>query len=193
MCSSDLACGWWAGNDRVAIVQHRPAEIHLDERRGLHNPAGPAIRYRGHDDGLVDVYAIDDVVVPRRYFEAEPTAAQIMAEPNAEVRRVLMLRFGWGRFVGELGLGPVHEDEFGALYRSDDLGVTVVRVLDAVPEAETGKPREFFLRVDPSAYGGRAGREARAAVASTFFLRNASGGLDRAFATPEDYRPAVQT
>jgi len=59
----------------------------------------------------------------------------------------------------------------------------MVRVIDASTQ------RPYFLRVDPNAYGGRAGSEARAAIASTW--RYADGMM--VFARPEDYVLTVES
>jgi hypothetical protein len=53
--------GWWAAYDKVAFIQNRPEEIHLNEKGELHNENGPAIKWRGKDRAY-DVYAINGVL-----------------------------------------------------------------------------------------------------------------------------------
>ena len=48
---------------------------------------------------------------------AAPTAAIIRAEPNAELRRLLLEHFTYERFVAESGATPVQDDEAGKLWR----------------------------------------------------------------------------
>lgn len=55
--------GWWAPYDKVAFVQHRPLEVHLNEAGELHNENGPAIKWRGEDRSF-DVYCINGEVQP---------------------------------------------------------------------------------------------------------------------------------
>jgi hypothetical protein len=55
--------GWWAPYDKVAFVQHRPLEVHLNEKGELHNENGPALKWRG-DDRSFDVYCINGEVQP---------------------------------------------------------------------------------------------------------------------------------
>jgi hypothetical protein len=53
--------GWWAPYDKVAFIQHRPLEVHLNEAGELHNENGPAIKWRGEDRSF-DVYALNGEV-----------------------------------------------------------------------------------------------------------------------------------
>jgi hypothetical protein len=55
--------GWWAPYDKVAFIQNRPEEIHLNDKGELHNENGPAIKWRG-EDRLYDVYAVNGELQP---------------------------------------------------------------------------------------------------------------------------------
>lgn len=57
--------GWWAPYDKVAFIQNRPLEIHLNSKGELHNENGPAIKWRGVDRSY-DVYAVDGKLLPPR-------------------------------------------------------------------------------------------------------------------------------
>jgi hypothetical protein len=48
-------CFWWAPYDKIAFVQNRPLEIHLNDEGQLHNDNGPAIKWRG-EDRTYDIY-----------------------------------------------------------------------------------------------------------------------------------------
>jgi hypothetical protein len=106
----DLAkeCGWWAPYKGAAIFQHRHSELHRDDRGRLHNEKGMAARYR---DGW-GVWAIHGVRLSERIVMQPETLtlAEIKAEENAEVRRVMRERFGEGRYLRETGAKLIHAD-----------------------------------------------------------------------------------
>lgn len=114
---------------------------------------------------------------------------EIAYEPNPAVRRVMLERFGYERFLQKVGLEPVHADSFGRLYRFDPQSfgspnrpnldyapepVALVEVVNATPEPDSGR-RRYFLCVPPTT------RTAHEAVAWTFRLR------------PKEYRPNVES
>lgn len=79
------------------------------------------------------------------------TVTQIQSEKNAEVRRVMIERFGQSRFLLESGAKEIHRDDFGILYQQeveDDEPLVMVKVVNATPEPD-GSFRDYFLRVAP--------------------------------------------
>jgi hypothetical protein len=107
------------------------------------------------------------VRVPERVIlrPAELTPQEILGERNAEIRRVMIERFGHDRFVLESGARAIHQDDTGALYRidlPDDEPLVLVHVKNATPEPDSSF-RTFFLRVPPDM------QRARQAVAWTFW------------------------
>ena len=104
------------------------------------------------------------------------TTAQIQAETNAEVRRVMIERMGWDRWLAETGATPVQSDRFGSLYRTemDGARLGVVVVTNSTPETD-GHFKRYALLV-PAEH-----ETAHAAVASTFGL------------TAAQYQPALET
>lgn len=111
--------------------------------------------------------------------------------------------FGWDNFVAQLGgetidrdLDPQGHDR--DLVRIDAGGdgpeaepIFLVRVTDAAPHPVLKRLRQYLRRIDPGAYGGRAGLECRAAVASSF---HRLGDIDQPiFASPEDFEPCIET
>lgn len=175
------AFAWWA-LDGLAIVAERPLVIRRDDRGRLHCADGPALAW---GDGTVQ-YSWHGVAVTRDVIEAPEsiTVERIRSEENAEVRRVLIERFGEERLVREGGATLVHEDETGRLWHwahgtSDPWGrrdepVVMVEVRNSTLEPD-GSRRTYYLRVPPSI------RTAHEAVAWTFGLEG------------EAYRPAVET
>ena len=92
------------------------------------------------------------------------TVKHIETETNAEMRRVMMERFGEARYLQESGAIEVHRDDFGTLYRKDipgDEPLVMVKVVNSTPEPD-GHFKDYFLRVPPNM------ERARQAVAWTF-------------------------
>jgi hypothetical protein len=193
-------------HEKFCIVADRPEYIKTiprgknsvgDDVQQLHCLNGPAKRYR---DGW-SIYAVHGVRVPAQIIEAPETitAEQIQAERNAEVRRVMIDRFGAARYLRAIGAEVVHEDsdQHGfprRLLRCDLPGdvepLQMVEVVNSTPEPIGYRPDEgaagiwrgsrwfkiYTLRVPPSV------TTAGAALAWTFELP-----------AEADYAPAVET
>ena len=107
---------WWA-LDGLAIISERPLVLRRDDRGRPHAADGPAIAWA---DGL-EAHAWHGVAV-EPWVVTDPgriTVELIDEEPNVEVRRVLVERFGEERLVREGGAQLVHEDETGRLWRRE--------------------------------------------------------------------------
>ena len=171
--SSPLASAWSAGAllldprapawpRRTCIAVPRPA-LHLDRRKA------PPPRRAGH---RVDVRHLLLVLgrPPRpqtdRRQQSERARLQVLVRTrNLELRRLLLDRIGYERFLDIAGTELVAQDDFGKLWRSelqiDGEPLRVVEVVNATPEPD-GTYRRYFLRVPPTT------RTAREAVAWTF-------------------------
>ena len=149
---------------------------------------GPAIDFGKDDDS--NVYAIRGVIV-ERYVVENPekiTVADIESEKNLEVRRVKIDQYGQSRYLNDSGAVVVNSDDFGVLYRKElpgDEPLMMVKVVNSTMEPD-GTFKDYFIRVDPNAYGGL--KTARAAVASTW--RNEDNSM--MFETPEQYCDQLQ-
>lgn len=173
--SPPLAGLWlfWMLEDAVVVVT-RP-QLRLEGGR-LHAADGPAV-YWPPGSGY---YFLSGVHVPYAVVmkPGSLTASRILRERNAEVRRVMLERYGgYGRLVRELEAVPVDTERFGTLYHVRVPGsepLALVRVVNATPDAD-GRRREYFLRVPPDV------PTARDAVAWTFGM------------TAEEYDPGVET
>lgn len=156
------SAGWaWLMGD-LAVATERPRELRMDRSRRLHGEDGPAMRYA---DGF-GVWAWHGVAVPREVVidPGSLTVSRIEREPNLEVRRVMIERFGENRFLGESGSVLVQSDDSGGLYRREGVGgeaMVFVKVRNSTPEPD-GTRRDYWLRVPPDT------RTARAGVAWTF-------------------------
>jgi hypothetical protein len=112
------------------------------------------------------------VLMPERI-----TIKHIETEQNAEVRRVLIERYGQARYLVDSGAKEIHTDDFGTLYCKEILGgepLMMVKVVNSTPESD-GTFKDYFLRVPPTM------KRAREAVAWTF------GKAET------EYRPLLQT
>jgi hypothetical protein len=172
----DLArsCGWWHPYEGIVFACERPSRQAVDGAGRLHAEDGPALLCR---DGF-GVYAWHGVRVPESVILSPGTITldTISAETNAEVRRVMIERMGWDRYLAALGVQPVHSDRYGDLYRTtiDDAEVGVVVVTNGTPEPD-GTFKRYSLLVPPEH------QTAHAAVASTYGL------------TAEQYAPVGRT
>lgn len=201
-----FVAGCWcvAWTDDVLYWFAKPVvtvELADGRRRRLHCEDGPAVR-----SDLENLYFWHGVLVPA-YAITNPdwiTVQEIEREENAELRRVLIERYKGGRDVGggpgayltDSGASIVHEDTdlLGAPRRllskdvPNDEPIVMIDVQNSTQEPD-GSWKRYQLRVDPNAYGGRAGRECLAAIASTW--RDVDGSM--LFERPEDYSPGVET
>jgi len=94
------------------------------------------------------------------------TTDQIEEEENAEVRRVLIERFGFERYLKEGGFKKIQQDDFGILYKKEVAGepaIVFVKVVNSTKEKD-GTYKEYVLPVLSTV------RSAHEAVASTFGL-----------------------
>ena len=180
------------------ILTERPTALHRDDRNRLHCDTGPALLY---SDGW-GLYRFHGVNVPQDVIEnpAGITIERIRAEKNAEVRRVMIERYGYDRYCTDAKLTLV--DSCSAdhklkglrtarLWRDDSTGepLALLDVLNSTPEPD-GTTRRYVIAVDPNAYGGRAARECLAAAASTWRRRSDNSLF---YARPEDYAPMAES
>jgi len=145
----------------------------VNDGRRLHCETGPAV-----ESAVENLYFWHGVLVPA-FAVMRPewiTLQHIQQEENAEVRRVLIERMGWERWLTASGAQPVQSDRYGDLYRTDLNGarIGVVVVTNSTPEPD-GTQKRYALLVPPEH------ESAHGAVAATFGL------------TPEQYAPAVET
>lgn len=175
--------GWTLFFDEVCIVCRKPTvyfevpneNIVAGTVSVLHRLDGPAVDYGKGDKS--NVYAVGGVVVDA-YVVDNPekiTVADIEKESNAEVRRVKIDQYGQSRYLQDSGAEVVSEDDFGTLYRKnlgDDEPLMMVKVVNSTQEPD-GTFKDYFIRVDPNAYGGL--KTARQAIASTW--RNEDGSM----------------
>jgi hypothetical protein len=160
----------------IVVFSAPPTRLEHDDRGRLHSGDGAAIAFA---DGWA-LYYWHGVSVPARII-LEPESIrpdEITGEPNAEVRRSMLERYGTERLIRDLGAKRTQADDYGALYRvefEEDEALVMVQLENSTPEPD-GSFKEYWLRVPPTI------TTAREAVAWTF-------GLER----EQDYAPAIET
>ncbi|MGI8334270.1 DUF6745 domain-containing protein [Actinomadura scrupuli] len=169
------SAGWWWPYENLAVVSERPRELHRDEPGRLHRGDGPALVYPG---GFA-LYAWRGMPMPADFIDGLDalTPERIGAETNAELRRVMLERYGFDRYLAETGAKPISRDDAGVLWRIDlpgDEPVVMVEVVNSTPEPD-GTHLTYWLRVPPRT------RTAHEGVAWTFGL------------SPGEYQPLKQT
>jgi len=175
LAATATATGWWWPYSDVVLLAERPVALHQDEPGRLHCADGPALAFA---DGFA-LHAWRGMPMPADFLDRLPslTPADIRAEDNAELRRVMLEHYGYDRYLAESGAKPVHRDETGVLWRIELVGdepVVTVEVVNSTPEPD-GTCRVYWLRVPPRITTAREG------VAWTFGL------------TAEAYQPIRQT
>jgi hypothetical protein len=90
------------------MVSDFPTILKVDEQNRPHCDDGPSHRWR---DGW-EFYYIHGVPVTRQIVMDPPslTIEQVKNEDNAEVRRIMVERMGWDRFVAESEMKVIHSD-----------------------------------------------------------------------------------
>lgn len=130
------------------IVSDFPETLATDAQNRPHSDTGPSHRWR---DGWA-FYHVHNVRVPEYVIERphEITVKDIDSETNAEVRRVKMEKYGYGRYLLDSGAEELSRDEFGILYRKnipDDEPVVMVRVLNSTSEPDGVHSREEAIKI----------------------------------------------
>jgi len=144
------SCGWIYPGKNICIASERHSILNRDEEGRLHSLTEPAV---GYPDGW-NIYAVHGVRVPE-YIIMNPesiTIDKIKEENNAEIRRIMVDKIGFQRYIEESGLKSIHKDEYGELYKSeleDDEPLVVVKVINSTAEPD-GTFKEYFLRVPPN-------------------------------------------
>jgi hypothetical protein len=152
------SCGMWFAFDEICVISERPDVMNVEPISSsirtyqLHSDAGPAMRFR---DGF-SLYYHHGVRVNQQIVEQPETltAEQILTEPNAEVRRVMIEKIGYERFMALVNPEVLDEDFeptgnprrlLSVELANDPDGVIVVVELQCTT---TGKM--YYLRVPPT-------------------------------------------
>ena len=162
------SANWWFPCREVCYVCERPRVIAFDAQGRLHRADGAAVEY---SDGW-GVYAWHGMRVAKKLITEPITLAQIDNERNVELRRMMLERYGYERYIQDSDSVKLHEDSFGVLWGKavpGDEAIVMVQVKD--PSTD----RQYFLRVPPTV------KTAHEAVAWTFGM------------TVNQYRPKFES
>ena len=174
------SAGWALPHQNICWVSERHNILNRDERGRLHCENGVALAY---PDGW-SIYAWHGVRVTQDLIEKPIAVSQIEKETNAEIRRVMLERYGFENYLRDSGATLIHKDEFGELYRKPmpNEPLLMVRVWNATSQPD-GTKKEYVLPVHPqlcpmtvdqnnrTVYGKAQELTALNAVASTYGLR----------------------
>lgn len=136
------------------LVSDRPTKLTVDDRLRPHGIDGPYCQW---SDGTC-LHAWNGVPVPRWIIEQNDqrivdyrklTPAEIDAENNAEVRRVMIERYGAANYIRDAGCVKVHEDKYGILWNKPKHEWSCVEVINGTAEPD-GSFRHYFLQVPPT-------------------------------------------
>ena len=176
------------------MISDRPERLLVDDQNRPHCDDGPFCRWR---DGAA-LYSVHGVRVPAWLIERPERLSWklIATEQNAEVKRVMIERYGVARYVADAGgkvldqcpadhplLGLRGARLLSLPTESYEQPLTVIELVNSTPEPD-GHCKLYHLSVNPAHYNGRAGKDCLAAVASTW--RDPDDG-SLIFAQPEDY------
>ena len=189
-------------HEDFCMVCDFPAVLKVDDQNRPHCAEGPSHQWR---DGW-SLYFFHGVAIPeaQSHIITNPetiTIAEIEAEQNAEIRRVMMERYGYERYIQDCDAEvvdscPVDYPIVGLrdaklLVKSvlEDEDIVFVDLLNSTPEPD-GTIKRYLMRVDPNAYNGDASRVCQAAAASTW--RDELTG-DFTFEDWRDYAPVFES
>ncbi len=138
-----------------AMVSDRPELLTVDDLNRPHNDTGPFCRWR---DGSA-LYSIHGVRVPAWLIEFpdQLTVEKIDAEANAEVRRVMLDRYGYGRYLRDAGATVLDAclDEIGQPIRllrreiPNDEAIVMVELVNSTVDPD-GTRRTYLAAVPPT-------------------------------------------
>ena len=198
---------YWTDDTLYWIAKPTVAVEKVPNGRRLHNDNGPALTC-----DVENLYFVHGVMVPEKVVMAPKTLtiAEIEAEANSEVRRIMIERYGQDHYLMESNAKEIHRDDSGVLYRKEiagDEALVMVKLLNSTPEPDGSLTRdEALLQFRPDTAVCESGRMislAQASAASRFktYFQRVPPDVQRAKQAvawmnhkPEsDYAPAFQS
>ncbi len=192
--------GWFWPFAGICVMSERPVHLHRDEGKRLHCDFDMAIKYPD-GTGLYRYHgvAVDEYII---MHPEQITIQKIEDETNAEVKRVMMERYGYERYIVDCGSTLVEELPADYKYKGlrtarlfvkeipNDETIVFVDLLNSTPEPN-GTVKRYWKRVDPTAYNGDVLKYCHAAAASTWRDDLEDGVLT--YKDWEDYAPSVES
>jgi internalin A len=121
-------CGFIFPCEKTCVVCDRPRHLRFDSQNRLHAEGEPAIEFA---DGW-NFYYYHGVRLPEQYGKLHPNQWQsqwLLAEKNAEVRRVLIEGIGYDRLIQELSAKQIDSWQEYALLQIDNADVEPICLL----------------------------------------------------------------
>ena len=190
-------------HEEFCMVCEFPDAIKVDAQNRPHCADGPSHQWM---DGW-KLYHAHGVRLPEWIVERPEliSVQRIESESNAEIRRVMMERYGYARYMRDCGARIVDQvddtHELLGLRGSRLLlkelpdepePIVYIDMVNSSPEPD-GSFKRYLERVDPKAYSGEAARSCHAAMASRWRYRDETGALQMTFADWRDYQPSIET
>jgi len=173
----------------------KPA-VHVEEMPGgwrrAHNESSAAI-----ESDIERLYFVHGVLVPA-FVVVRPdwiTLRHIQQEQNTEVRRVMLERFGYERYVREIGAKCVDAMDSVRLFRvarPDDSDLVMVELTNSTPEPD-GHFKVYFERVHPELRPYRRRRDGTVWLGEPQDDRAINAVASRFGLYGHEYRPMVET
>ena len=193
------SAGWALPHENICWVSERHTTLKQtqapDGTCQLHCEDGPAVAY---PDGWKLWFIQGIAVTEQTVMQPETlTLAQIDSEANAEVRRIMIERFGFEKYLRACNAQLIDSCpndhalkglRTAKLWAAKDL--VMLDVLNSTPEPD-GTTKRYVIPVDGSRYDGEAGRTCMAATASTWRKRGDKTQL--AFSRWQDYAPGFES
>ena len=144
-------------HEKFVIISDFPTILKVDNENRPHSSTGPFCQWR---DGF-SLYAWHGIRVPAWIIEQPHliTIEKIDGESNAEIRRVMLDRYGFLRYLQEKKAQTIDQDtdeggEVMTLYSmptDDDDGnpMMTIHLKNSTPDPD-GKVREYVVRVPPT-------------------------------------------
>jgi len=134
-----------------------PVTVHFNQTGSLHSTKGPAITF---SDGL-KVYFIRGIEVGELAVMRphEIPISMIRDCKNIEQRRILIDCYGKENYISSMGLKPIHQDDWGQLFRAEipnDEPLCMLKVVNNTPEKD-GTYKDYWLCVPSSITTAKAG------------------------------------
>lgn len=145
---------YWFSKDSIFWLQQ--PRVGTDARRRVHRDDGPAFEIDDWREYFVHGVLVNEQIVLR---PETLTPSEILNERNAEVRRVMIDRFGAERLLRDGNAQKLSVDDWGTLWRlplENDEPIVMVEVVNSTPEPD-GSWSHYWLRVPPTT---RTAREA---------------------------------
>ena len=184
--------------ENIVVICDRPAKSYIGSYRPLER-SELAVQF---SDGSSLFYFHGNVV--SQFFDINPekiTMEKIKTQNNQAIQRAMFERISIDRLISPPDAITIDQDcdNLGnprALYKVQ-IGDATRYAIEVTDSSKTlgddakWVNKKYLIEINPNHYGGRAGQECQAAIASTW--RHGYNNRVLLFASPEDYRLTMET